>query len=70
LEVRDRRDAAEISPKTAARKAGQLRKQLAELTEPTKTNVANERFAAHLFRQQRHVFTYLRREGIDATKRL
>jgi len=67
LEVRDRRDAAEISPKTAARKAGQLQKQLAELTEPTKTNAANERFAAHLFRQQRHVFTYLHREGIDAT---
>jgi transposase len=67
LEIRDRRDAAEISPRTAARKAGQLRKQLASLAKPTKTNAANERFAAHLFRQQRHLFTYLRIKGIDAT---
>jgi transposase len=67
LEVRNRRDAAEISARTAARRAGQLQKQLVKLTEPIKTNPANERFAAHLFRQQRHVFTYLRMEGIDAT---
>jgi transposase len=67
LEVRNRRDAAEISARTAARRAGQLQKQLVKLTEPIKTNPANERFAAHLFRQQRHVFTYLRIEGIDAT---
>jgi len=67
LEVRDRRDAGEISAGTAARKAGQLQKQLVQLTEPTKTNAANERFAAHLFRNQRHVFTYLRTQGIDAT---
>lgn len=67
LNVRDRRDAGEISARTAARKAGRLQKQMAELTRPTKTNPANERFAAHLFRQQRHLFTYLRIEGIDAT---
>jgi transposase len=67
LEVRDRRDAGEIVAGTAARKAGQLQKQLVKLTEPIKTHPANERFAAHLFRQQRHVFTYLRIEGIDAT---
>lgn len=67
LEVRDRRDAGEILPSTAARKAGQLQKQLAELTRPIKTNAANECFAAHLFRYHRAVFTYLRIEGIDAT---
>jgi transposase len=67
LEVRNRRDAAEISARTATRKARQLQKRLADLAEPIKTNPANERFAAHLFRQQRHVFTYLRVEGIDAT---
>ena len=67
LAARDRRDAGEASARTTARKAGPLRKQLAALTEPIKTHPANERFAAHLFRQQRHVFTYLRREGIDAT---
>jgi transposase len=67
LEVRDRRDAAEISARTAARKACQLQKRLVKLIKPLKTNPANERFAAHLFRQQRHLFTYLRIEGIDAT---
>jgi len=67
LEVRDRRDAGKISSMTAARNAGTLRKQLAELTEPTKTNAANERFAGHLFRYQRHVFPYLRIHGLDAT---
>jgi transposase len=67
LEVRDRRDAGEILTATAARKAGQLQKQLTDLTRPTKTNAANECFASHLFRQSRHVFTYLRIEGIDAT---
>jgi len=67
LEVRDRRDAGEISAKTAARKAARLQERMAQLTGPIKTNAANERFAAHLFRQQRHLFTYLCREGIDAT---
>jgi len=38
-----------------------------ELTQPPKTNPANERFAAHLFRQQLRLFTYLRIQGIDAT---
>jgi transposase len=67
LEVRDRRDAAEISAKTAARRADQLQARMVELTEPVKTHPANERFAAHLFRQQLHLFTYLRIPGIDAT---
>jgi len=40
---------------------------MVELTEPPKTHPANERFAAHLFREQLHLFTYLRIEGIDAT---
>jgi transposase len=67
LEVRDRRDAGEISARTAARQADQLQARMVRLTEPVKTHAANERFAAHLFRQQSHLFTYLRREGIDAT---
>jgi transposase len=67
LEVRDRRDAGEISAKTAARKADNLQERIVELTEPVKTNPANERFAAHLFRQQLHLFAYLRIAGIDAT---
>ena len=67
LEVRDRRDAGEISAKTAARRADALQERMVELTEPRKTNPANERLAAHLFRQQSHLFTFLRNAGIDAT---
>lgn len=67
LQVRDRRDAGAISARTAAGKANQLQQRMVELTEPVKTHPANERFAAHLFRQQRHLFTYLRIPGIDAT---
>jgi transposase len=67
LEVRDRRDSGEISERTAKRKAGQLQERMVELTQPPKTNPANERFAAHLFRQQLRLFTYLRIQGIDAT---
>jgi len=67
LKVRDRRDDGEISAKTAARKADALQQRMVELTGPTKTNPDNGRFAAHLFRQQSHLFTYLRIEGIDAT---
>lgn len=67
LEVRSRRDAGQILPRTASRKADELQARMVELTEPVKTHPANERFAAHLFRQQRHLFTYLRIPGIDAT---
>lgn len=67
LEVRDRRDAGEILPRTAARNADHLEARIVELTELIKTNPANERFAAHLFRQQHHLFTYLRIPGVDAT---
>lgn len=67
LEVRDRRDAGQIKPQTAARKADELEARVVKLSEPVKTNPANERFAGHLFRQQHHLFTYLRIEGIDAT---
>ena len=67
LAIRDRRDAGEISARTAARNADHLQARIVKLTEPRKSNPANERFAAHLFGQQRHLFTYLRSPGIDAT---
>jgi len=67
LAVRDRRDAGLILPATAARAAGRLQKQIVKLTETIKTNAANERLAAHVFRQRNHLFTFLRREGIEAT---
>lgn len=67
LAARDRRDAGEILPKTAAAKGTELQRRMVELTEPTKTNPDNERFAAHLYRYNASLFTFLRQEGIDAT---
>lgn len=75
LELRDRRDAArlsspepgELSAAAATGAADDLQRRMAKLTKPAKTHAANERFAAHLFRQQRHLFTFLKQEGIDAT---
>jgi transposase len=67
LEVRGRRDAGDIKPATTQRRARSLRAQVARLSEPTKSNAINERFAGHLYRQQHHLFTFLKAEGIDAT---
>ncbi|MGH2603140.1 MAG: IS66 family transposase, partial [Dehalococcoidia bacterium] len=67
LEVRDQRDAGQITAAAATRKADRLQKQIVKLTEPTKTNPANERLAGHLYRNQDHLFTFLRHKGIDAT---
>lgn len=75
LELRDRRDAArlsspksaELSAAAATNQADDLQRRMATLTKPTRTHAANERFAGHLFRQQRHLFTFLKQEGIDAT---
>jgi transposase len=67
LKIRDRRDAGQIKLATAKRWANLLTKQMARLTKSTKSNIANERLAAHLFRHQRQLFTFLRYQGIDAT---
>ena len=67
LNVRDRRDAGELSAAQAIEKADDLQRRMATLTEPIKTHAANERFSNHLFSQQRHLFTFLRTDGIDAT---
>lgn len=67
LEVRDRRDRGEIRATTARQKASVLQAEVETLVGPRKTHPAHERLAAHLFRQRRHLFTFLRREGIDAT---
>ncbi|HZL34688.1 MAG TPA: IS66 family transposase [Tepidisphaeraceae bacterium] len=67
LLTRDRRDAGDITAATAQRKARALRARVAGLCEPAKTNAINERFAGHLYRQQHHLFTFLKRPAIDAT---
>jgi transposase len=67
LRTRDLRDDGLLDVSTAARKAVQFKKQIAQLSEPVKSNAINERFAGHLYRQQNHLFTFLEQEGIDAT---
>jgi transposase len=67
LSIRDQRDAAEITPRQAASKAETLKVQVRRLTEPHKTNAENERFAHHLYRNQNHLFTFLKHPGLDAT---
>ena len=67
LEVRDRRDAGELTLKQARNKARTLRAQIRQLTEPDKTNAENDRFSRHLYANQNHLFTFLKVPGIDAT---
>lgn len=67
LALRGRLEAGLIDAAAAARHAESLQARVARLAEPIKTNPANERFAAHLFRQQNHLFTFLKRDGVDAT---
>ena len=37
------------------------------MTESRKTHPENERFAQHLYRNQNHLFTFLKHPGLDAT---
>ena len=67
LDIRDQRDAGRITPEAAAEMADTLQARLVKLTKPTKTNPANERLAKHLYRNQDHLFTFLRYEGVEAT---
>jgi transposase len=67
LATRDRREAGNITPATARRLASGLQGRMEALIEPIKTNAANERLAEHLWKHRRQLFTFLRREGIDAT---
>lgn len=67
LATRDRRDAGQIMPTTAARSARGLQGRINKLLEPIKSHAANERLAEHLWKHRRQLFTFLRQEGIDAT---
>jgi transposase len=67
LEIRDQRDARQITLSAAKGKADQLQAQLTQLVTPVKSNAANERLAAHLYRHTNQWFTFLRQKGIDAT---
>ncbi|MGD0461169.1 MAG: transposase [Tepidisphaeraceae bacterium] len=67
LEVRDLRDAKQITAQAAAAKADELETRVIQLVTPVKTHAANERFCRHLLRHASQLFTFLRHPGIDAT---
>jgi transposase len=67
LEVRDPRDAGEITITATKASADELQERMTKLVMPTKTHAANERLAAHLQRHANQWFTFLRHRGIDAT---
>jgi transposase len=67
LQIRDRREARQITAKVAARAADQLDARMEKLLKPIKRNGGNERFAKHLWKHRGQLFTFLRHQGIDAT---
>ena len=67
LAARDARDAGKLSARRAAAGADDLDARMHALLLPVKTHPPNERFAAHLWNNRRHLFTFLRHAGVDAT---
>jgi transposase len=67
LEVRDCRDAGQITAHAAAARADELDRRMQALLEPPRSNAANERLANHLWNHCTQLFTFLRFPGIDAT---
>jgi transposase len=67
LELRDRRDARQITASRAVAGADTLDQRMRRLLQPIKRNAANERLAKHLWNHRGQLFTFLRYRGIDAT---
>src|SRR5512138_213634 len=67
LAVRDDREAGRLPARRAAARADDLDARMHALLLPVKTHPPNERFAAHLWKSRRHLFTFLRHRGVDAT---
>ena len=67
LAVRDARDGGKLSAARAKRRADDLDRRMEVLLRPRKTSAPNERLAAHLWDNRKHLFTFLRHGGIDAT---
>ena len=67
LAIRDQRDEKAITPAAACEQADILDARMDNLLHYIKTNAVNERFAKHLAKHRREIFTFLRHEGIDAT---
>jgi transposase len=67
LDMRKRRDAGQLSTRGLACATGRLRARLYRLLDWERTNPANERFAKHLAKHHRQLFTFLTVPGLDAT---
>jgi transposase len=67
LRLRDRFRAREISAHGLAVARGRLQGQLLHALWSRKTNIANERFAQHLWNHRDHLLTFLTIRGVDAT---
>lgn len=67
LAVRHDRDAGRQSAAGGKRRAGELDERMEALLRRPKTHPPNERFAAHLWANRKHLFTFLGHDGIDAT---
>ncbi len=67
LRLRDRFHAHQISAHGLAVARGRLRGQLLDSLLSRKTNVANERFARHLWNHRDHLLTFLTIPAVDAT---
>lgn len=67
LDLRDRRDAGEISPHGLAVATGHLESRLTRLLSARITHEANRRFQKHLDKHREEIFTFLRHEGVEAT---
>jgi transposase len=67
LEVRDQRDAGQITAPATAATADELERRTQRLLEPTQNNAANERLANHLWNHCTQLFTFLKFPRIDAT---
>ncbi len=67
LDLRDRRDAEELSAHGLAVAVGRLQGRLDRLLTWTRTHADNERLAKHLDKHRDDLFTFLKVPGIDAT---
>jgi len=67
LDLRDRRDANQLSEYGLAVSLGRLRMRLDRLLRWTRIDAANERLAKHLHNHREQLFTFLRRPDLDAT---
>jgi len=67
LDLRNRRDAGQVSPHGVAVARGRLGKRLDRLLYRTRSNAANERLAKHLYHHREQLLTFLEHPGLDAT---